>query len=370
MITLSIRHSIVHIVLMVLFVAGCSLQRRPEDLPSSEINWQNLQVTPQSRGALCLDISARKEPSWEDAKRETESGLFTAIYPADPAQSREIGDSTFSVDAYKPQTINLRLWYPKGNERSSLSLRMFLLLDDKQLSGAIGEEPYYDVELQKGSETTIQFRIPPLEPGNHDVIAVAISYPQDYPNPEGTVVVIAWRMTFIVPPASSTFKKISFESFPAEALISAGGPKLVLELMRKQDKFVVWNWPNPWLDIDANSSIEFFALAAHEYVDNLDAPSLEKLKASFFSLLFFIDYQQIEIAPDETAIYGKVGKDTAYTRIPITIKSPPAGKHDLLVLRIDSPGVPICILKGDSHGRILPNSVYGKLVGINVLPPK
>ncbi|HXF84920.1 MAG TPA: hypothetical protein VNK49_05970 [Anaerolineales bacterium] len=59
---------------------------------------------------------------------------------------------------------------------------------------------------------------------------------------------------------------------------------------------------------------------------------------------------------------------TAYARLPITINLPPPGKHHILVLRIDTPGVPMCILWGDPHSRILPNSVYGKLVGVNVLP--
>ena len=83
-----------------------------------------------------------------------------------------------------------------------------------------------------------------------------------------------------------------------------------------------------------------------------------------------MDYQQIEIAPHQMVIYGKVNKDTAYTRIPIKVNPLSSGKHEMLALRIDSPGVPICILKGNPEGRILPNSIYGKLVGINVLPPK
>lgn len=83
-----------------------------------------------------------------------------------------------------------------------------------------------------------------------------------------------------------------------------------------------------------------------------------------------MDYQQIEMAPNQIAIYGKVDKDTAYARIPVKIDSLSEGERQLLALRIDSPGVPMCILKGDPRGRILPNSIYGKLVGINVLPPE
>jgi hypothetical protein len=363
-------HSIVRTFFALIFfiVTSCSSQTRSDGQPSS-IHWEDLQVTPQPNGGLCPDISARQEPSWEEAKREAEYGIFSGIYPADETQTRKIGDSTFSVEANKSQMMHLRLWYPEGNERSA-NLRMFSLLDDRQLTDAINAQgSYYDIELEKGSDTLIPLKIPPLAPGVHDVITIAIPYPQEYPNPEGIVVVIAWRITLIVSP-SDPLREIDFVSFPREGIINQGDPLLYLELSLKQNKLDVWNWPNPWLDIDTNSPINFFALAGHNHVNNLDAPPLEDLKESFFALLFFIDDQQIEIVPGQRAIYGKVNQDTAYTRIPVEIAPLPEGKHKMLVLRIDSPGVPVCVLKGDPSGRILPHSIYGKLVGINVLPPK
>ena len=95
---------------------------------------------------------------------------------------------------------------------------------------------------------------------------------------------------------------------------------------------------------------------------------MDELEKSFFSLLLFVDYQQVEVAPGQMALYGRVDKDTAYARIPLELPPLAEGKHHLLVLGIDTPGVPVCILKGDPKGRILPNSIYGKLVGINVVP--
>ncbi len=220
------------------------------------------------------------------------------------------------------------------------------------------------------SDTTIPLKIPPLTTGVHDVIAIAIAYPQEYPNEYGIVIVISWRMTFIVPPASYPFRKIDFVSLPAEGSNSKGDPSLGLELVLRKDQLTVWNWPNRWLEVRADEPVEFNALAGYEYVDNLDASPLEELKRSFFSPLLFMNYQQIEITPGQWVFYSSVDKDTAYARIPVKIGSLPEGKHELLALKIESPGVPICILKGDPKGRILPYIVKGRLVGVNVLPSK
>ena len=346
---------------------SCSPRLESNIQTPSGISWDNLQVTPQPNGTVCLGIEI---PSWDQVKRDFTYGLLGGILPDDISEIREIGNGTFSVDANKPQTLNLRLWYPEGNDRSA-TLRMFVLLDERQINDVFTHERgYNDVILDKGSDITIPLKIPPLAAGVHDLIAIAVPYLEDYPVSEGIVKLVYWRITIFANPSPLPFRKLSFLSLPAEGSIKKDDPLIYLALTIKKDKLVVWNWPDPWLDIDANNPIEFFTLAGHGYVDNLDAPPLEELKASFFSLLFFIDYQQIEIAPNQMAIYGKVDKGTAYTRIPVTIHPLPEGKHHMLVLRIDSPGVPMCILKGDPKGRILPNSVYGNLVGINVLPHK
>jgi hypothetical protein len=163
---------------------------------------------------------------------------------------------------------------------------------------------------------------------------------------------------------------MELNSLAPEGSIKHGNPRIPLVLTLEESSTDVWNWPDSWLDLTPNQDIEFFALAGHNDVKNLDAPDLAELEASFFSLLVFMDYQQVMYAPDQMAFYGKVNKDTAYSRIPVKLSSPLPGKHHLLVLRIDSPGVPMCLLLGDPTERILPNSIFGSLVGVNILPSK
>ena len=66
-----------------------------------------------------------------------------------------------------------------------------------------------------------------------------------------------------------------------------------------------------WLTVNVNASTRSDALAGHEDVTNLDVPPMDELGELFFSLLLFVDYQQVEVAPGQMALYGRVDKDTA-----------------------------------------------------------
>ena len=68
----------------------------------------------------------------------------------------------------------------------------------------------------------------------------------------------------------------------------------------RKDGIRVWNWLDPWLTLSTDIPAHFYALVGYEDVNNLDAPSLEPLKVSFFAILLFVVYQQIEIAPNQT----------------------------------------------------------------------
>ncbi len=314
-----------------------------------------------------MEISP-EELDWERLKQDFTYGLFGGIYPEDTSNLDKLAEGTLWVNANEQQSFRWRFWYPEGNDRSA-NLRLFVLLDERQLNDALPNSGIYnDINLDRGDDISLKVIIPPLDPGIHDIIAIGVPYLEEYPNEYGIVNLVYWRITLIAEPLNSPFRKSNFVSLPAEGSIKNHDPWMALELTLKNDGIDVWNWPDPWLTVNANASTRFYALAGHEDVTNLDAPPMDELEKSFFSLLLFVDYQQVEIAPGQMALYGRVDKDTAYARIPLELPPLAEGKHHLLVLGIDTPGVPVCILKGDPKGRILPNSIYGKLVGINVVP--
>lgn len=358
------------VLLFSLLVTGCFSQNNLIDQKPSLINWESLQIEPKINRDLCTEMSPQEIDSFENIKKEFTSGLAIGFLPEDFSISHKMAYDTYWVDANEQLSFDWFFWYPNGNEKPA-TLRLLVLLDEHQLSNAFSTSGlYHDINLEKGNDLTIKVNIPPLTPGVHDLIIVGIPYPQNDPDVYGSTILVYRRITLIAEPVSSPFRNISFAFLPAEGSITKGDPLLALELTLKNNDIKVWNWPNPWLHVHKDTPTRLYALAGYADVINQDAPPLEKLEASFFSLLLFKDYQQIEVAPNQMAFYGKVTKDTAYVHVPFEIPPLPEGKHSILVIRIDTPGVPVCILKGDPKGRIIPNDVYGKLVGLEVLPTK
>jgi hypothetical protein len=358
------------IMILSLLVTNCSLYQKSNG--STAIEWEHLQIAPKTNDDLCAEILPEEIDTGSEIKQDFTSGIVVGFFPKDLSKPHKIAYDTYWVDSNEELLLDWIFWYPEANE-VPVNLRLFLLLDEQQLTGALPNPGgYNDLHLDKGDDVTLQVTIPPLTPGIHDLIAVAVPFSQIDPDAYGRVNLFYRRITLIVEPISSPFREISFVSLPAEGSIRKNDPAMPLELTLKTNGIDIWNWPDPWLPLNVNTPVRFYALAGHEDVTNVDAPSLAELEESFFSLLLFVDYQQVEVAPNQISLYGKVDKDTAYTRIPLEISPLAEGKHHLLVLRIDTPGVPVCILNGgvDPKGRFLPSFVDGRLVGINVLPSK
>ncbi len=365
------RSKIIYAILFYsLLVTNCSSQKELINQEASVIRWDDLQISSKTNDEMCAKISPEELDDWENIKQNFTSGLVVGFLPEDLSTPHQIANETYWVNSNEQLLFDWRFWYPEGNEKPA-TLRLFVLLDERQLENALPESGLYnDINLERGDDLSTKVIIPPLESGIHDLIVIGIPYPQNDPDVYGITIVVYKRITLIAEPISSPFRKIDFVSLPAEGSIKKDEPLLALELTLKHDGIDIWNWPDAWLSVNRDISTTFYALASHEYVTNLDAPSMEELETSFFAILLFVDYQQIEVAPNHLAFYGKVDKDTAYARIPLEIPPLPEGKHRIFVLRIDTPGVPYCILRGDAESRILPNSIYGKLVGLVVLPAK
>ncbi|WKZ43142.1 MAG: hypothetical protein QY302_13655 [Anaerolineales bacterium] len=352
----------------ILLAASCVSHNDSPNQEPTRIDWDDLQIPPKPIEDLCSAVTREEIDTWENVKNDFTYGLAGGFLPEDLSIPKKMAYDTYWVNSDEQLTFDWLFWYPEGNDESA-TLRLFVLLDEQQLDKALPEPgAFNDINLEKGDDKSIKVVVPPLSAGVHDLIAVGIPYPENEPDEYGSVIVIYRRITLIALPANSPFREIEFTSLPLEGSLKRNDPGMGLELTLQKGGVDVWNWPNSWLDVNENNAINFFVLAGHQDVINEDAPSLDELKTSFASLLLFVDYQQVEIAPNQIVVYGKTDQDTAYARIPVTISPLSRGKHHILVLRIDTPGIPICILRGDSNSRILPNSVYGKLVGVNVVP--
>lgn len=354
------RHFIVFLLSGVILM-GCSITKPPNDL-SSLITWSDLQVTPSVNGTLCWDVSLLGDkPTWEQVKRDFGTGLVMKL---DIPGAKEIGYQTYEIPSGLPLEAELYVWYGEENSKYA-DVRFLILLDEQQLDAFTSNRDYHDAMISPGSEMAIPIKIPPVSLGVHDLVIIGIPYLNEYPNPEGIVKILPYRITLVVSPITTfPFRQIDFVNMPAKGLLSRGEPKIPLMLSLSDHELKVWDWPHEWLSTET-STLEFFVLSGYENVTNLDAPYLSEPESSFFTLVFFVDYQQVDIESGNRAIYGKVSDDTAYTTIQAKVNLQ-QGKHHILVVKINSPGIPMCILYGPPSGRILPFDVIATLHGVDV----
>ena len=187
------------ILTFILFTASCSPQKTPHSQELSTIGWDDLQLTPRTNGNLCVEISP-EELDWERLKQDFTYGLFGGIYPEDTSNLDKLAEGTLWVNANEQQSFRWRFWYPEGNDRSA-NLRLFVLLDERQLNEALPNSGIYnDINLDRGDDIFLKVIIPPLDPGIHDIIAIGVPYLEEYPNEYGIVNLVYWRITLIAEP--------------------------------------------------------------------------------------------------------------------------------------------------------------------------
>ena len=311
------------------------------------------------------------EGSWEEQKANVPvtSGMGGGMGEGDLGEGILRGWGTFEVKPDVPLTGTFHWLYPQTPENTlPVPTRFLVILDEQQLNGAIEGTtgPYYDVTLEPGDEITLILKLPPLALGVHDLIVLNLI--QQEPDPYGIVKVLSNRYTLLAGTEPEIFLR-TFEHLPQQGSLAKDDPLLSLELsLTGEYPFRVWNWPETHLPISLRQALDYYIFSAYTVVEGhttLDPPIPEEVP---FALLTFLDGEQINFAPDSPVFYGSVPKDTAYTAIPAHLGSfDEIGQHDLLVLRINYPGLRICLLQGPSDGYVFSYFLSARRVGIEVI---
>ncbi len=337
--------------------------------------YEILKITPRPDNRLCWDPQAEGYlgGSWEDQKANVPvtSGMGGGMGEGDIADSILKGWSTFEVNPDVPLTGTFHWLYPQTPQNTlPVPTRFIVILDEQQLSGAIEgtSGPYYDVTLQPGDEITLTLKLPPLAPGVHDLVVLNLI--QQEPDPNKTVKAAPNRYTLL---AGSTPEIIprTFQPLQKQGSLAKDDPHILLELsLTGEYPFTVWNWPEPYLPVSVSEKLSFFIFTAYtsSIFDINTAAHPATPEEVPFALLTLLDGEQIDFAPEIPVFYGSVSKDTAYTAIPASLGPfDEAGQHELLVLRINYPGLPMCLLHGPSDGYGFDHFLRAQRVGIEVI---
>ena len=222
--------------------------------------------------------------------------------------------------------------------------RLFILIDEKQQRGAIGDDPhalYTDVTVGPGEEVTVTTTIPPLEPGAHDLIVVSIL------NPDDPLGLNCTRYTLLAGGISEQSPRYYV------TLEDTNLPLDNLSLFVTDETDAPSRELREWsvTQVAPRDLVEYAIYAG--YMTVTDPTTGESLGDTMhrFAILTFLDERQVPTQPDGGVVfYGQVSKD-AIGRILGGIRAPnEVGPHNLLILLVENPGVVLSsVVRGPSE---------------------
>lgn len=333
--------------------------------------WNIVPITPRPDGNLCWDSQQAGSRAWATVRAGpplASSGVGYGIAEGDISDSTFLGNHTFQVKPAIPLKVNMHVWYPNTVANSKpLTLRYIVLLDETQLSGAIdfSAGPFRDVTLQPGDEITLTMGIPALTPGIHELIVVGLTNVNGEPDNLGIIKLADSRTTLIAGETSQLLNR-TYLPVSADGSMARGDPWISLMLGQANGALKAWNYPHTVLPVRAGEPFEFTIFAGYTGPTKREGVPGANPANMPFALLAFLDYQQVDVQPGVHILYAQVPKDTAYARIPAQFAPPKLGRHEIVVLRINYPGVPMCIQIGPQDGQIFPFPVEAKRVAIDV----
>ncbi len=350
--------------------AGCS-DTNQESSPAHRSGiYAGLPITPRpTEDGLCWDKSQVFGPlsAWEQVKNERpmrSSGGSRVLHGvgAGDVSAGIYNNSIYEVPPDTAFEVTYHLLYLNDDEpEAEQHVRHIVLLNERQLYDAINAQdgPYYDVTLKSEDLSTLTIEVPPLKRGVNELVVLTLINPIE--GDPFTLDFYGYRETLLVDEPEPVFAR------PYQLLPPADHDLTVWLNLSLDEIHKDWNWPETYLAVDKGSVLDYNIEAGYLSVENGAMPDLPPPETARFAIVTFLDYEQIEVMENTPVYYGEVATDTEVAQIKTQLPIPETiGRHHILVVRIDNPGVPTCLLQGPSDGYFLLFSVYGDQAAIEV----
>lgn len=303
---------------LILVATGCTLA-----LPDPSVSTQS--------SPLSLASATAPRSDWEEAKEFGPQDVsvwgvgFDEAFP----EAFLAGFHTCRVESNVAITVP---YHFLNRSNQAETRRLFILIDEKQQRGAIGDDPYApytDVTIEPGEEVTVTITIPALEPGAHDLIVVSIL------NSDDPVGLNCTRYTLL---AGSTDEPSPRHYVTLE---DTRLPLNNLSLFVTDDTDASSRELREWsvTHVSPGENVEYAIYAGYmEVTDQATGSQGDAMHR--FAILTFLDECQVPTQPSGGAVfYGQVSKG-AIGRILGGIQAPnESGSHNLLILLVENPGV-------------------------------
>jgi hypothetical protein len=241
-----------------------------------------------------------------------------------------VGFHTYEALPAVPITVN---YHMLNRTLDAHTRRIFLLLDEHQLRGGIGDDPnalYTDVEVEKAQELTLTMTLPPLEPGPHNIVTISL------PDPDADVIP-------------------GFDSSRGTLVATGGGGGDWREYQQMQDSALPRGFPfgitgdtsdppvfSLWESEECSPGevVEYAIYVGYRIQHPGLARELTGDDTYRFAVVAFLDFEQIpvEYGAAELPFYGAVERGEVGRLITAFQAPEEPGPHHLLVLLIQSPG--------------------------------
>lgn len=290
-----------------------------------------------SPSALFSPRGAKKPPafspsSWEEAKRDGPSNMsvsgieFSASFP----KSAHVGFHTFRIE---PGVVITAPYHYLNRSDQVINYRLFVLLDEKQLRGGIGDDPdalYSDVTIEPGAEITLTVTLPPLAPGAHDLILIGILNPND---PTG-----------LNPSQVTLLAGDTKEPMPRDYVTMANShlplKSVMLSITDNLDKSL--KELRKWNSAQAapGELVKYAIYAGYRSIPGADTKKIKGADLHHIAILTFMDHKQVPVqSGGEMVFYGQMSKGVIGRQLGSVQVPTEPGPHNLLVLLIENPGV-------------------------------
>jgi|GEM_PF-2198685 len=325
-------------------------------------------VTPQPDGQLCWSYTEAQLPNEETFEGFIdEIGMGNGIYTNYELVSPTIGLLGFGVySSPDGGDISLKLQVYSPEERTQY-IRYLLLINEKQfpimLDGV--ETLFLDAVLEPQQLLSYSISLPILEAGTHDIVLLTLPDVQSPPDSTGRLGISSHRLTLVV--GQPTPNLLDYQRPQAASNDSMEGGQLTLII---GEALTQWSYPEPKHVLASGQPLEFNVLAGYSGKTVADQ-NLPDPEISHFALLTFLDFVQVPIADNADVFYIEVDRDNNYSRIPIRLDLTGINveiDHEVLVVRIDYPRIPMCILQGPMDGYFLNYEATYNRAAFGILP--
>jgi hypothetical protein len=192
----------------------------------------------------------------------------------------------------------------------------------------------------------VDFETPELSEGIHDIV-VAVTTHTDVPRAFNTSFERGLRISIVA--GKPRLRDLSFQRLEATAVPPDAEIHRRLGLtLPNQTRYWIEEEP---VTLSSGELLSFDIL--RRYVShriNSEAPDLPQPALDRFAIIAFIAGEPVPLDDDFT-LYAEVTADTLAARIPVQVPQPlPAGEHELVVISIPHPGIPMCQLFGPPNG--------------------